>query len=535
MRRPIWIAMLISVALHAALLLVVFPKHEPPKPPPPLEVQLKPSDAGVPAAVPASNSAVSENTVPQSPVPAEEAPPPAEPPVDDRPAASESPVRVADVPGVEPGATSEPIKESPLPPAEPEPALTEARETVGDAEKQAVVSVTTAPPSIAQTAPMTQRQRKMLERKIRDWAETYHHKIGNDGELQWKHKGQEYTARFARDPAEDEMALDRVSIDISTNIDGERVSTSLSMKRLAFSNYAQFVNRWDRSVQLHDDELDGRFHSNSAINLAYSRKAKPRFLGKVTTSARRINVTEQRGRMRRDQVFIGGLQTGVRSIRLPKNFVPLPDAATLREDQVQTFTADARITFQPDGSYTWIPLEGSLFERRGSLRAPATYLIAADGVTLEVRGTVDGKVLIYSPERIDIIGDLVYAEDPESIPATDDFIGLVSEKNVEIAAPAVTGTGDLHITAAIYAKRRFKVDRYRSKRAGVLSIFGSLTAGSLSATEPRFATRIRFDPRLESRRPPGFPVTDRYEVESWDAAWTVAPDLADVPDSDLSL
>jgi hypothetical protein len=31
-----------------------------------------------------------------------------------------------------------------------------------------------------------------------------------------------------------------------------------------------------------------------------------------------------------------------------------------------------------------------------------------------------------------------------------------------------------------------------------------------TATEPRYATGIRFDPRLESRRPPGFPVTDRY-------------------------
>jgi hypothetical protein len=56
-------------------------------------------------------------------------------------------------------------------------------------------------------------------------------------------------------------------------------------------------------------------------------------------------------------------------------------------------------------------------------------------------------------------------------------------------------------------------------RAGTLLIYGSLTAGSLSATEPRYATHYQFDPRFEQERPPGFPMTDRYEVESWDPEW----------------
>jgi hypothetical protein len=55
-----------------------------------------------------------------------------------------------------------------------------------------------------------------------------------------------------------------------------------------------------------------------------------------------------------------------------------------------------------------------------------------------------------------------------------------------------------------------------------LVIHGSLTAGSVSETEPRYATRIEFDPRFEQVRPPGFPETDRYELESWDGRWQVA-------------
>jgi hypothetical protein len=41
----------------------------------------------------------------------------------------------------------------------------------------------------------------------------------------------------------------------------------------------------------------------------------------------------------------------------------------------------------------------------------------------------------------------------------------------------------------------------------------------MSASEPRYATRVEFDSRLDRVRPPGFPTTDRYEVASWEAQW----------------
>jgi hypothetical protein len=91
---------------------------------------------------------------------------------------------------------------------------------------------------------------------------------------------------------------------------------------------------------------------------------------------------------------------------------------------------------------------------------------------------------------------------------------------VDIAAPDVTGPGDLVIHAAIYARRRFAVRKTRSGERSELRLYGSLSAGTVSATEPRYATRIQFDQRLTEVRPPGFPLTDRYEVESWDKRWT---------------
>ena len=217
------------------------------------------------------------------------------------------------------------------------------------------------------------------------------------------------------------------------------------------------------------------------------------------------------------------MQTGVKVLRLPKHFVPFPGEADVTDDQVHHFDEDSRITFYADGSYGWQAIGSESGQHKAAISSNATYLIAARKVSLHVKGTVNGKVLVYSPTRIVIEDDLVFAQDPEETPDADDYLGLVSDKYIDIAPPDIVGPGDLVINAAIYAKRRFAVKEYRFRDSAMLYIYGSLTAGSLSATEPRYNTRIQFDPRLEKLRPPGFPMTNRYELESWDTSWKVEP------------
>ena len=147
------------------------------------------------------------------------------------------------------------------------------------------------------------------------------------------------------------------------------------------------------------------------------------------------------------------------------------------------------------------------------------YFVAVPNVTLYVQGIVAGRVLIYSPQRIVIEGSLTYASDPRDAPDSGDYVGLVSNKYVEVAPPGVTGPGDLEIDAAIFAGRRFIVTNINHPRTGVLRIYGSLAAGSLTATEPRYATKLEYDTRFERLRPPGFPSTNRYEAADWNGQW----------------
>jgi hypothetical protein len=105
------------------------------------------------------------------------------------------------------------------------------------------------------------------------------------------------------------------------------------------------------------------------------------------------------------------------------------------------------------------------------------------------------------------------------VPESQDYLGIVSDGNVEIADSSVTRPGDLNIQAAIFARTRFSVRHFRGRAQGMLVIYGSLAAGSVSATEPRYATRILHDARLEERRPPAFPLTGDYELAAWDRQW----------------
>jgi hypothetical protein len=369
------------------------------------------------------------------------------------------------------------------------------------------------------SGPLSSQQRDMLDRKLRRWARVDSRSPTGSTDS-WTQRGQAYVATVSDEPASDDTAMDRRVIRISTQTGDGTLSTEIRMRRLAFSHYAQFVDRWDPLVELHDDALDGRFHSNSEIMLNLDRRATPTFSGRVTTAARHVNFGTGRGRARGDEIFRGGLETGITPIRLPDRFVPFPHVEP-REDGIRYFNADARVTFHADGGYAWEELAGGSGERRAIIAGDVAYLIAAAGVTLHVRGTVRGKVLVYSPEGIVVEDDLVYARDPRAGGEDGDYLGLVSDKTVEVATQELTGPGDLTIDAAIYAKRAFVVRGYGVSNDGALVVYGSLAAGSLAATEPRYRTRVRFDPRLETLRPPSFPLTDRYEVESWDGLWRV--------------
>jgi hypothetical protein len=341
-------------------------------------------------------------------------------------------------------------------------------------------------------------------------------------EVTWKQYGKQYSAVLIRERAKDGTALERVVARVSASDRGKHLTTIVNLRRLAFSQFTQVVDNWDPMVQLHDDEIVGRFHSNSQLKLLYDSRAAPTFLGKVTTAAHSF-YTELHARRRDSDTFRGGIETRAGRIVLPESLQPFEWAPKDENARIHEFTSDAHIRFYRDGSYTWHTRDSLEPEYLNEPTDHPVYFVASRGTTLYVQGVVAGRVLIYSPHRIVIEGSLTYANDPRDTPDSGDYVGLVSNRYVQVAPPGVTGPGDLEIDAAIFAGRRFVVTNINHRRTATLRIFGSLAAGSLSATEPRYATKIEYDSRFERQRPPGFPSTNRYEAADWDGQWVEAP------------
>lgn len=368
---------------------------------------------------------------------------------------------------------------------------------------------------------MSTRQRKILLKKVQKMANKMHQLDWADSVLVWKDKGQLYNVKVRQQPAKTTTDLAEVSLEVTTQQDGHTLTTQMRMRRLAFSNFAQFVDYWDPYVAVHNDELEGRFHTNTVFNVSSLNGVRPKFHGKVTTAAYEVRHRDSFPFFDHESVFIGGIETGVREIRLPRNFLIFSTDSMVTNPHVHILTEDTWIVFNRDGTYSWRTASAPASKNRKIRPDEPFFIIGPKKTDLHIKGVVKGKVLVYSAGKIIIDDDLLYARHPEISFLSNDYLGLVCEKDIEIAHPSVAGPGDLQIFAAIYAKRRFRVRHLRGDGEATLYIYGSLTAGTLSATEPRYATRVRFDKRLETRRPPNFPMTNRYEMIQWDGRWKV--------------
>lgn len=380
------------------------------------------------------------------------------------------------------------------------------------------ITVATLPVSPGVWAPIESSEQHMLESHIEDWQRKLPQWFTDGTNLRWRDMGREYRVSVENRLPGTTTDLDRVVVSVSTRVEGLELSTHMQFQRRAFSHFAQFVDRWNPEVILSRDVIEGPFHSNSTIHVESDHRGGPVINGLTTVAA---NVSMSQGG-RRSKIFRGGLRTRTPRIPLPAHVTTLPTGLENPDLTAHVLERDATLLFKADGSYQWSYDDTPDVIRVRQLPDTPYVIRSKDKAELKVSGIVRGCVLVYSPVRLVLEGPLLYARDPRQFPDSPDYLGLVSDKTVDVAPPDITGEGDLQIQAAIYAKRIFRIRRYRAPYQGVLTIFGSLTAGSLSATEPRFNTRITFDSRLETHRPPHFPLTDGYRLERWNREWTVA-------------
>lgn len=429
------------------------------------------------------------------------------------------------LPSIEPAAVPPPRLDIPVTSADEalhvDPVVKEATDV---ARNNAVESGTTFVMPPAQAAGLLERIERLAE------------ELANapQARVTWQQDGRHYEAELRVETAGNGIEPERVTAEVHTRDQGRQLQTTISLKRLPFSHFAQVIDRWDPMVQLHDDEIVGRMHINSRFNVLYDSQAAPTVLGKVTTAARGFNM-DWRGRRQDADIFREGIETDAGRIPFSA-FDWSPDWTKQKANaRVHELTSRTRIRFLSGEGYSWHDRRADVWRHAGRpTPGQSVYFVAAPGTTVYVKGVVSGKFLVYSPERIVVDGSITYARDPRDDPDSGDYLGLVSDRDIVVASPDVTGPGDLHIQAALFAKRRIIVTDTGHPHSATLNILGSLAAGSLTESEPRYATRVEYDGRFERLRPPGFPSTNRFATEGWDRRWTeiAEPPTPPVPERD---
>jgi len=399
---------------------------------------------------------------------------------------------------------------------EPEPVIEAGAVLTTTAPSANEVPLVTEPTPEGAAEVMPQPEQVMLTRSVQQLAQKLLDTNTTATTISWQQDGQQYSARVLRQPAADSTGLEQVIAEIMTDKDGKRMKTRLSLKRLAFSHFTQLVNNWDPNIQMHDDVIDGRFHSNTEFGLTTIGGVKPKFFGKVTTAASTLTFGNFNSRRNRD-VFQGGAETKTDRVTLPRD---MPDVISGGDEHDrQLFADDTRIIFNPDGSYVWRLANGEGALQRAEASQKPRYLIGEKDAKLYVRGTVSGIFTVYSPNDIEIEDDIVYLKDPRQTVVSRDYLALISGRDIRIASNEVTGPGDLNVHAALFARRRFYTEGTDHAKPAIMFIYGSLTAGTILETEPRYGTKLDYDKRFEYLRPASFPMTRRYEVDSWDQDW----------------
>src|SRR5438874_1584570 len=136
----------------------------------------------------------------------------------------------------------------------------------------------------------------------------------------------------------------------------------------------------------------------------------------------------------------------------------MPETVPLTYSFAPLFEIDTRIIFNSDGTYVWRAANGSGPLERAEPSDHPRYLVGDKGAKLYVSGTVSGIFTVYSPNDIEIENDLVYGNDPRDVVISRDFLALIAGRDIKVASPQITGVGDLHVHAAMFARRRFMIE-----------------------------------------------------------------------------
>jgi hypothetical protein len=279
---------------------------------------------------------------------------------------------------------------------------------------------------------------------------------------------------------------------------------------------------WYTNVEGHiywvtGDTVWGPMHTNDRLRTS----GAPVFYGKITA---RSGITPGPTDPASHAEFLGGWEVGTNAPLPTDMSAIISEAATASLgypiNTMSSYDQDLELEFFADGT---------VGRKVGSSPRDTVLItdIAPNGVIhntnkIRVQGVFNGQLTIYTENSIFIDDDIVYAVNPLVDITSDDFLGLVADRDIKVTDnPA--NNNDCHIHASMMAiGGSFGASNYNGRpHAGALHVLGSISQdrrgpiGTFGMTQTGFQKRYSFDPRLATVSPPLYPSVRMLTLASW--------------------
>jgi Tfp pilus assembly protein PilX len=263
-----------------------------------------------------------------------------------------------------------------------------------------------------------------------------------------------------------------------------------------------------------NDHIEGPTHTNQHFNIS----GNPIFDGIASSVDGYINYMHG-GPPNDNPAFNGGLTLGASPVPLPSKAVDLKAAAG--QSGGLSLQGTTTVVLNADGTMNVTNSQKGWTNQNMSLPSNSALFVTDGNVT--VSGTLNGKLSIGTNRNIIIPNNILYHEDPRTVPTTQDVLGLIAERDVLISHSA---PNNLEIDASIMALgESFMLDGWWYDLKGTLTVYGGIIqkergpVGTFNSSTNQkvsgYSKDYHYDARLVSNPPPYYPTTGDYVMIAW--------------------
>jgi len=298
-------------------------------------------------------------------------------------------------------------------------------------------------------------------------------------------------------------------------------------------NYARYL--WFTDKEVFDgstvwfwtqDRLNGPTHTNGHFNIA----GDPIFENEVRSvddyirffnNGSNINLSQLTNPPYDNPDFQMGMNFGAESIIMPMQALSLRAAAA--SSGGISLQGNTTIVLNSNGTMNVTNSKKGWSNRNMAL--PTNGALFVNSGSLDISGTLNGRLTVGASSDVNIRNNIVYADDPRTNPSVDDTMGIIAERDVVISS---TAPFNLEIDACIMSMNTsFMLSNWWiGPPKGTLNVYGGIIQnergpvgtfnGITGQKVSGYSKNYLYDTRLLGSPPPFMPTTGDYVTLAWE-------------------